>query len=244
MESIELNLRTLDQHPAFFESARKAWEKRDVERIMCYMPNTRCLAFVADNILPLTRAGKYEEALVSAYKGTRGNFSNWSLDFLMWLFELADCEKLRSVGSPIPPGESFTLYRGVSGKGRARRVNGLSWTESPSTAAWFACRFPDLGDPAVFRVTVPREQILFYSGERSEKEYVLQLPLSIKPKRVQPMPCPCKPFDPKEALWLSQEISRKTKLRLLKNTDFNNRLARFTDKKEMLDFIKELDKRN
>ena len=187
---MELNLRTLHKHPASLEYAHKAWRERNVRRIMCYMPNTRCLAFVADNIWPLIEAGKYEEALYDAYTITRVNFSNWSLNHLMFLFEVADREKMKSQGSQIPPGNNFTLYRGVSGKGRARRVNGLSWTESPNIAAWFACRFSHLGNPAVFRVTVPREQILFCCDERNEKEYVLSLPLPVKPKRVLPMPEP------------------------------------------------------
>lgn len=187
----KLNLRTIDKHPLFFEQAKKAWEEdENVEGIMCFMPNTLRLGFLADNIWEFKKFGVYEKALYEAYLTTRTNNHHYSQDMLTAFFNWADREKLRLLGSLIPEGESFTLYRGVSGKGRARRVCSFSWTESPNIAAWFAKRFSDLGDPAVFKVTVPREQILFCCDERNEKEYVLALPLPAKPRRVLPMPEP------------------------------------------------------
>jgi hypothetical protein len=185
---MELNLRTVDE--GLLEYAQEAWRKGDVEHVMCYMPSTRRLAFVADNIPPLTSAGKYEEALFSAYITTGVNFSNWGPDVLTYMFDKADPVKMRSLGSSIPDLEMFTLYRGLAGRGRKRRVNGFSWTESPNIAAWFACRYAELPDPAVFRVTVKRDQILFRCDERNEKEFVLRLPLPMKPRRVLPMPDP------------------------------------------------------
>jgi hypothetical protein len=187
-QMVKLNLETVDQ--SLREYAQQAWKEGDIHRVMNYMPNTSRLGFLVDNILPLTKAEKYEDALFCAYTGTRTNFSNWSLDVLTYILNKADPVKMRSLGSSIPDLETFTLYRGVAGRGRKRRVNGFSWTESPHIAAWFACRYPELPDPAVYRVAVTRDQILFCCDERKEKEFVLRLPLRMKPKRVLPMPEP------------------------------------------------------
>ena len=103
------------------------------------------------------------------------------------MFDLADHEKLIQAGDPVPDQETFTVYRGVGGNGRARRVNGYSWTSSFDTAVWFAKRAKlfGLNDPAVFTVTVPRETIMACCNERDEREYLLRLPLPVKPKRVK-----------------------------------------------------------
>ena len=119
--------------------------------------------------------------------GTQTNHSNHSMSEIRMMFNFADTEKLRAAGEPIPEQESFTLYRGVSGRTCKRRVNGFAWTESPNTAAWFAMRF-NLEDPAVFAVTVPRDSILARCTGRKESEYLLKLPLPMKPKRLKIMP--------------------------------------------------------
>ncbi|RJR43987.1 MAG: hypothetical protein C4576_13785 [Desulfobacteraceae bacterium] len=169
----------------------EAWQAgREIEEILFLLQNTYCLAFVFDNMFILKEAGLYERALLCAWTGTRTNYANWSLGVLDYLFQFADPEMLRTAGDPIPDASTFTLYRGVSGRGPARRVNGISWTESPNVAAWFANRFKELGDPAVFRVTVSRDQVMACCNEREESEYLLRLPLPVKPKRVLPMPDP------------------------------------------------------
>jgi hypothetical protein len=182
----EINIGTLDS--SLIDIARQKWEKGDVSGVFATMPNTHCLAFVFDNLPLLKKIGKYEEALFHSYIGTRTNHSNWSMDVLSFLFQQADVEILRKTGDPIPDQDVFTLYRGVSGIGRKRRVNGLSWTDSLNTAAWFARRFCDLPDPAVFKVVIPNESIMACCNERKEKEYLLRLPLPVKPKRLKNMP--------------------------------------------------------
>jgi hypothetical protein len=187
--SSKVDLRTLDGYPvSFVKQALEYWEQGDVLKIMVLMPNERCLAFVMDNWRLLKEMGNYEEALLDAYISTRSNWSWWSLDSIRFLFDQADPGKLRAAGDPIPNQDFFVLYRGVAGKSRARRVNGYSWTSSPNHAAWFAERFPYLGDPTVFTVTVPNERILARRNERDEDEYLLKLPLPVKPKRLKQMP--------------------------------------------------------
>ena len=174
-------------NPYMREQALKAWEERNIMGVLCSMENTAGLAFVFDNIAILKEAGKYEEALMMAYTGTRVNWSGWGLDVIKFMFNRADRGKLAEAGDPIPEKDMFQVYRGVGGNGRARRVQGFSWTGSLERALWFANRAKVFGlnDPAVFTVTVPRESILTYCNDRQEEEYLLSLPLPSKPKRVK-----------------------------------------------------------
>ena len=178
-------MQTVDSH--LRDGALEAWNDGNIEGILCLMPNTRGLAFVFDNIYLLKETGKYEEALFSVYIGTRTNWAYWDMDIIRWMFKEADPEKLAQAGDPIPEQQLFTVYRGVGGNGRARRVNGLSWTDLLDKAIWFAKRAKIfcLNDPAVFTVTVPRESVLACCNERNEHEYLLKLPLPVKPKRVK-----------------------------------------------------------
>ena len=175
------------EDPSILEMAMESWKEGDVVGVLEMMSNELSMGFVIDNWPLLKKIGKYEEALLHAYQSIRTNYSTWSMDLLRILFMQADIEKLRKVGDPIPDQETFILYRGVSGVGRKRRVSSLSWTESPNTAAWFAKRY-GLPDPAVFMVTVPKESIMACSFDRNEREYLLRLPLPVKPKRLKEMP--------------------------------------------------------
>jgi hypothetical protein len=191
METImDLNLKVLDNDPYLKKLAMERWESGNVLGVIILMSNMRGLAFVFDNLNQLKKIGKYEEALLQAYQAIRTNYSNWSMGVLRFLFRQADIQKLRSAGDPIPDQGIFTLYRGVSGQGRKRRVNGFSWTDLPGTAAWFAYRFSDLPDPAVFTITVSNEIIMACCRDRNENEYLLRLPLPVKPKRLKVMPKP------------------------------------------------------
>lgn len=185
----ELNLRVFYEYntPEIRECATQCWKEGDVVGVLSMMSNERRMDFVVDNWFLLKEKGKYEEALLHAYQSIRTNYSNWSMDLLRFLFIQADVETLRKTGYPIPDQDTFTLYRGVSGIGRKRRVNSFSWTDSPNTAAWFAMRF-DLLNPAVFTVTVPNKSVMACFYDRNEREYLLQLPLPIKPKRLKEIP--------------------------------------------------------
>ena len=171
-----------------FETARngirQAWVEGDVLQILMWLDNTAELAFVCDNHEALLQRGLYEIALVNAYQDTRTNFKAWDPCMIGHLFSIADPVKLRTAGDPMPTKkDTYTLFRGVAGIGKARRVNGMSWTDSLETAKWFANRF-SLDDPAVFTVTVPDECVLAYLTGRNESEYLLRLPLPARPKKV------------------------------------------------------------
>ncbi len=101
---------------------------------------------------------------------------------------MADRERLRAAEGPLPGPGPFTVYRGVAGRGRQRNVRGFSWTGTLDLARWFAGRaayvFSRLADPTVFVLTVPVDAVLFYTNDRQEDEYVLDV-ASLRPRRLE-----------------------------------------------------------
>jgi hypothetical protein len=181
----DLNGLWLDPMPESLRSgAITALCAGDVEGFFCAASNEYSLDLLSRNMSALQDAGLYERALLLAFTATRTNNSRWPLGLLRFLFEVADRAKLLDAGDPLPVGDRFTLYRGVAGRGRARRVRGLSWTSDPDKARWFAQRFGQrLGQPAVFSAVVERAHIYAHWRERKEDEYVVLLPVNAKVKR-------------------------------------------------------------
>ena len=132
---------------------------------------------------PLLREhGMYEAALVYTYTSGRAQVDEWRL-----LFSMADRERLRKCGDPLPHAGPFMVYRGVAGRGRQRAVKHFSWTGTLDCARWFAGRasyITSLPDPAVFVVTVPASEVLFYTNDREEDEYVLSTE-TLRPRRLE-----------------------------------------------------------
>jgi len=168
--------------------AVEALKAGKVGTFLFYARNQDRLNLVWLNNPALIERGCYEKALLEALVDTEVATHRYRLDDLRTMFEIADREKLRAAGEPLPSAGPFTVYRGVTGRGTARRVRGLSWTGSVDMACWFAHRFGDLSDPAVFQVTVEEKDVLAYShkGEtgRGEDEYLILLPPSVKPQRI------------------------------------------------------------
>lgn len=175
--------------------AAAALEAGDVLGFLAKADNTRSLDLVAYNLVALQARGLYEQALLHAFVATRVNNRRWPLPVLRGLFECADLARLRAAGDSLPGPGPFMLYRGVAGRGRARRVRGLSWTADLDRAWWFARWFSthlpgQFSDPAVFRVTVDAQQVLAVvnseeRGGRGEQEFIVLLPASLRPVRVE-----------------------------------------------------------
>jgi hypothetical protein len=171
------------------DRAIEALKRRDIQ-FLIYAENTVGLELVIHNMSYLIESGIYEEALLDAYNSTRTNLSKYPMGELRWLFGKADRAKLLQIGDQLPDQESFVAYRGVSGRGRARRVRGFSWTASLETAHWFANWFARLGDPAVYRVKFTKDTVLAYINERNEQEFILS-PDRLQPKRLMLQCCGC-----------------------------------------------------
>ncbi|MBC7857090.1 MAG: hypothetical protein IAF94_26975 [Pirellulaceae bacterium] len=159
--------------PVLLSDAMEQWEQGDIDGVLCMMPNEKNMAFVHDNCLALKERGLFEKALIHAYTSTRTNYAGWSTSDLRWMFDFADRQKLREL-APLPPGNSFTLYRGVAGKGKARRIRGMSWTDNFDKAVWFAKRhLAILPDPAIYTTTAKADDILFFDDGRTERDFIL-----------------------------------------------------------------------
>ena len=126
----------------------------------------------------------YEDALLLAYMGCSLNNHDFPLDSLRFLFDWADRERLRASGEPLPGPGPFILYRGVAGKGPARRVRGISWTRSVERARWFANQ-AGLHDPGVYRVEVEETSVLVYINVRQEDEFLIDSLSCMRPTRVK-----------------------------------------------------------
>jgi hypothetical protein len=169
--------------PARRDAAVDALEKGDVIGFLGCTDNAYGLKLVFMNIGPLRTRGLYETALVNAFTAVSTNHSIWRRDTLAYMFSVADRERLRQAGDPLPK-PPYTVYRGVAGRGRARRVCGYSWTRSLERAKWFANRF-SFHDPAVYSVTVDEADILAYINDRNEQEFIVDLPRQVKPVRMK-----------------------------------------------------------
>src|SRR5665213_4334017 len=99
----------------------------------------------------LQRHDLFERILVEAYRAPGKDHTTLTTQQTLSLFESGDRQKLRSCGQPLPPGETFELFRGVSGDEERRKTAGLSWTSSRQRACWFAWQLEEYRglDPAV-----------------------------------------------------------------------------------------------
>jgi hypothetical protein len=149
--------------------------------------------YLLDHREALHQQGFYEVALLEALTMPRGNTSWLPLAFLHRLIAEADRRRLLAAGDPLPPQLAYRLYRGVAGRGAARRIRGLSWSLSLEKAQWFATRgaeFFGLPDPAVYTVRIPCWDVLAYINDRQEQEIITILPEWVRPRRVKPLEGP------------------------------------------------------
>jgi len=181
MSSNQINLSLVP--PNLREQALEAWAERDIPGVLITIDNQSCLHFVRDNVLPLMAAGLFEMALLEAYIDCRANWSSISDGLIRFLFNQADRKRLLSAGSRLPGDGPFIVYRGVAGVGARRRVRGISWTTDYDRAVWFARRLK-LPRPAVFKASVPIENIYAYYTGRQEQEFLCDITNDINLERV------------------------------------------------------------
>ncbi len=173
--------------PALQQEALECLKQRNVIRFLCIASNKNALSVVRSNMYLLRSLDLYEDALLCAFTACSLNNHHFTLDSLRFLFDWADRERLRASVEPLPGPGPFILYRGVAGKGPARRVRGISWTGSVGVAKWFANRAGSFGfhDPGVYRLEVEETSVLVYTKTRQEDEFLID-PLScLRPKRVK-----------------------------------------------------------
>ncbi len=172
-------------NPNFHQLAKEYLAQGDVPRFLFLVDSQNRIELLEFNRGLEKDSGQYEEAHLLTYTACRVNFHHISLNRLRSLFTLADRERLRAVGQPLPGPGPYLLYRGVSGRGRSRRVKGISWTASLETARWFAKRCSFFDDPAVYQVEVQEHHVLAYLNERKEQEFLVLLPPRTRPVRIE-----------------------------------------------------------
>jgi hypothetical protein len=184
--------------------AQSYLQRKDILGVLCLIGNDRGLEFVTQNVQALKADGLFETALVEAFTACRVNNNSWPLPVLRSLFcTIADREKLRLIGPPLLGSGPFRLYRGVAGRGVARRTAGLSWTANLNAACWFAMRFADvLDDPAVYEYMADESEVLCRHNERNEDEYLLDVG---RPKLVNRMGLSRTDMQHRAALWQSED---------------------------------------
>jgi len=183
-EGVALNLDLVSE--PLRDQARHAFETGNACGFVCTVSNTDSMALVVDNLGALQARGIYEACLISAYTGTRTNLRGWDQRVIVTMFSLADRDRLRAAGCPLPCTGPLTLYRGIAGRGPARRTRGISWTASLPSACWFAARYPHLENPAVVSVTVSASEVLCYTNDRKEEEFILMPPEKVRRLRLSP----------------------------------------------------------
>lgn len=168
---------------ALRDKAVEAFECGDPDGLLGLADNMRGLGIVEDNAAALVARGICERALLIAYTSPRTNTAGWSIRRIRALFSMADAAQLRDAGDPLPGTGPFTLHRGIAGIGSRRRVRGLSWTSDEEEARWFAVEFAGrfgLGNPAIVSGVFAEPEILAYTNEREEHEFLVSVPTRTK----------------------------------------------------------------
>lgn len=133
---------------------------------------------MAEGVELLSRRGMFESALLAALSTTRVNHHEIPLSTIHRALRSCDRSRLHAAGEPLPAelGDDITAYRGVAGEPRHRRIAGVSWTLDVAHARFFAERSAWLAGVAegqVYSITVPRQSILAYLGEREHEVIII-----------------------------------------------------------------------
>lgn len=149
------------------------------------------LTHVQANTYALRKRGIFEEAFCAAIRDSRGEDRILPDSKLKQILEECDRPKLFAAGDQLPKQPPLVVYRGVSGSGASRRIDGLTWTPSLNIAC--CCAVPDwrLDNPCVYKATVQLAEIYFYNNERREMEVY------------------CKPRTAKPILLSAEDIKRR-----------------------------------
>jgi hypothetical protein len=163
-----MNLKSIN--PNLREMASARLHERNVEGFLGLVGHRERGELLAANRGLLQAMGLFERGLVATYI----HGPHWPSRTWLEMFAACDRSKLEACGDSPRPTAPLTLFRGMRHAGHRGWIRGLSWTTSPQIAAWFALRFAtDQDSPAVYRLTVPPERILFLTNERQEEEVII-----------------------------------------------------------------------
>lgn len=165
------------------KAALEHWQKGEIFSLMCKLSQQDYIPFVIANRVQLKAVGMYEQALYNSFVADgHAGMEQWIANALL---AAADHDKLRAAGKPYDATKPITLYRGTH-KRSVTLAKRNSWTSDIKIAKWFAARFIPKGknQPTVYELLVPPEHILFFSNDREESEYFIEMWPGAKPNAI------------------------------------------------------------
>ena len=139
--------------------------------VMTYINGHQAVEYVYSHIDILYEHGLLEEFIVDAF--IRHNWDNYAYyNELRVLFDLCSPALLQKASDPVPDGDTFKLYRGVT---FLEWAYGYSWTGSLKVAQWFADRYKDRHKGFVVVRDTHRHEVLFYTNNRKEDEFIVDI---------------------------------------------------------------------
>jgi len=168
------------------EDVRKAFQDENLRSLNAALgPEGRQQwpGLVFSNREILARAGLYESHLLHALVFSCST-PKYDQRVIEEMIDYADRERLLNAGDPLPPMETYTLYRGCSGTPEQRRVRGFFWTSRETTARRFAW-FWHLPNPVVYQIQVKADAILVYDNLWNQDEYLVRVPQRVTPILVE-----------------------------------------------------------
>lgn len=173
------SLKLFHIRPALRKIARVEFKNGNPKGFVCMAPSQSAMQLVMDNIYPLLKRGIFEEAFMYGY--VAGRIASTGLlvpDEMEFLLSFCDRGKLLKAGDPLPEGDRYVLYRGVGDEDDIQSVRRWSWTSSLEKAWWFAkdaSKTYGTNNPAVYRLEVEKGQVLAYTNQRKEEEYIVHV---------------------------------------------------------------------
>jgi hypothetical protein len=158
------------------ELAKKSLNKNDFLGFLLLADNEFSLPLLDCISQKAKRAGQLEAAFIHAFTATRTD-NHKNFEIIKKLLKKVNLVTLQKAGDEIPKMENFQLYRGAASDFK----NGFSWTSSIEIARRFASRHVNL-DSNIYVANVKHHQIIFYSNDRNEREFVLDASL-IQPQK-------------------------------------------------------------
>jgi hypothetical protein len=136
-----LNTKAIE-YASLAKRAREHAKNGDWKRMLACAGNN-VLAFFYDNKGWFDKRGLYEAALLLAWNSQKVTF-HWR-QHIKFMLMMADRERLIEASDPLPEGDVFTIYRGLTDyngeiQGIPIRVEerGVSWSLNPAIARRFA----------------------------------------------------------------------------------------------------------
>lgn len=163
LERIRLRIPHLDRQ----NKDLNTWLKNKEYDMFFAFLEKQMVLYAIKYVIPNIKSSRIWDAFMDAYQMYEGN-TNLIPDEIISLLQKYPSSKHRRRRLKELPNKKITLYRGVHSPDN---IIGLSWTTSLKVAGYFATRLG--GSGAVYKIEVPKDDILDYYMGRDEYEVLL-----------------------------------------------------------------------